>query len=175
MYLQNNDTQIHIHTIQPQVHTIKMAMPLLRHLVPASHPGGLGSIPGQTSKICSGQCGNGIGFTVNTCFSLPKSFHEFSVLEFLCLPSHYIGLVMDSNCVMKQKWEYSIFCCILVFPLQWRNSAVTFRYNYPGQNSGHNCSKTTHFSQSHFLHCHLQYDISSNYWEAAWTPVSQAK
>jgi len=92
-----------------------MAMPLLRHLVPASHHGGLSSIPGQTSKICSGQCDNGMGFTLNTCFSLPQSFHQFSILEFICLLSRYIGLVTES--VMKQKEEYSVFCCILVFPL----------------------------------------------------------
>lgn len=103
-------------------------MPLLRHLVPASHPGGLGSIPGQTSKICNGQCGNGMGFTLNTCFSLPQSLHQFSILEFICLPSRYIGFVMDS--VMKQKQEYSVFRCILVFPLKWRSSAVTLRHNY---------------------------------------------
>ena len=99
--------QIHIYTTQPQVHTIRMTMPLLRHLVPSSHPGGLGSIPGQTSKICSGQCGSGMGFTLNTCFSLPQSFHQFSILEFICLPSRYIGLVMDS--VMKQKEEIPYF------------------------------------------------------------------
>ena len=78
---------------------------------------------------------------------------------------------MDS--VMKQKWEYSVFCCILVFPLKWRSSAVILRHNYTRQNYGDNCSKTTPFSQSHFLHCHLQYDISSNYWEAVWICCSR--